>query len=442
MAWQDRGIVTSNPVTLKDQYNSKLVTAADAVKCIQSGNDVVVAFGAAETPILLDAMANRKDELRDVRVHQMIPMTPAKYLEPGMEKNFTHVSWFTSGASRNGVQTGRFDIMPNYFYLSPRLFAEYVEVDVLMVTVSPMDRYGFFSFGTSIDYTTTVAQKAKKIILVVNPNMPRTHGNTFIHVTQADYLVEDNSPLPEIAAKELSPEDIAIGQFVAEHIEDGSTLQLGIGKIPNAVAQALLAKKNLGIHSEILTDGMVDLIEAGAVNNNAKSIHFGKAVACAALGTKKLYNFINDNPMFELHPVSYTNNPNIIGKNIKLVSINATVEVDLLGQCASETIGPVQYSGTGGQVDFVRGAVQAPGGKAFIVLHSTAKGKSKIVPMFREGTVITTSKNDVDYVVTEYGVAKLSGRTFKQRAESLINIAHPDHRPELREAAKKMGLLL
>lgn len=441
MAWHNRGIVSSNPEVLKDQYNQKLVTANEAVKCIQTDNDVVVAFGVAETPVLLDAMVDRKDELRDVRIHQMIPMRPARYLEPGMEEHFTHVSWFTSGASRSGVQSGRFDIMPNYFSLSPRMFAEYIEVDVLMSTVSPMDRFGFFSFGASIDYTTTVAQKAKKIVLVVNPNMPRTHGNTFIHITQVDYLVEDNSTLPEISSKEMSSEDIAIGGYVAEHIEDGSTIQLGIGKIPNAVAQALLHKNNLGIHSEILTDGMVDLIESGAVTNNAKSIHHGKALACAALGTKKLYDFINDNPMFELHPVSYTNNPNIIGKNIKMVSINATVEVDLLGQCASETIGPIQYSGTGGQVDFVRGAVQAPGGKAFIVLHSTVKGRSKIVPMFREGTVITTSKNDVDYIVTEYGIAHLSGRTFKQRAEALIKIAHPDHRPELREAAKKMGIL-
>lgn len=441
MAWHNRGIVSSNPEVLKDQYNQKLVSANEAVKCIQTDNDVVVAFGVAETPVLLDAMVDRKDELRDVRIHQMIPMRPARYLEPGMEEHFTHVSWFTSGASRSGVQSGRFDIMPNYFSLSPRMFAEYIEVDVLMSTVSPMDRFGFFSFGASIDYTTTVAQKAKKIVLVVNPNMPRTHGNTFIHITQVDYLVEDNSTLPEISSKEMSPEDIAIGGYVAEHIEDGSTIQLGIGKIPNAVAQALLHKNNLGIHSEILTDGMVDLIESGAVTNNAKSIHHGKALACAALGTKKLYDFINDNPMFELHPVSYTNNPNIIGKNIKMVSINATVEVDLLGQCASETIGPIQYSGTGGQVDFVRGAVQAPGGKAFIVLHSTVKGRSKIVPMFREGTVITTSKNDVDYIVTEYGIAHLSGRTFKQRAEALIKIAHPDHRPELREAAKKMGIL-
>lgn len=441
MAWQDRGSVTNNLQILKEQYNSKLVCAAEAVKCIKTDNDVVVAFGVAETPVLLDAMADRKGELRDVRIHQMIPMRPAKYLEPGMEEHFSHVSWFTSGTTRKGVQTGRFDIMPNYFYQSPRLFADYIEVDVLMATVSPMDKYGFFSFGASIDYTTTVAQKAKKIILVVNPNMPRTHGNTFIHVTQADFLVEDNSPLPELPSIEPGTEDMAIGQYVAEFVEDGSTLQLGIGKIPNGVAKALLTKKNLGIHSEILTDGMVDLIEAGAVTNNAKTIHQGKALACAALGTKKLYDFINDNPMFELHPVSYTNNPNIIGKNNKMVSINATVEVDLLGQCASETIGPIQYSGTGGQVDFIRGSVQAPGGKAFIVLHSTVKNKSKIVPMFKEGTVITTSKNDVDYVVTEYGVAKLSGRTFKQRAEALINIAHPNHQDELREAAKKMGLL-
>lgn len=441
MAWQDRGMVTNNPLLVRDQYASKLTTADNAVKCIQSHNDVVIAFGVSEPPVLLDAMAKRKEELRGVRIHQMIPMHPAKYLEPGMEEHFTHVSWFTSGASRSGVQTGRFDIMPNFFHLSPRLFAEYVEVDFLMATVSPMDRYGFFSFGASIDYTTTVAEKAKKIILVVNPNMPRTHGNTFIHVTQADYIVEDDTPLPEIPFREPGPEDYAISNYVSELVEDGSTLQLGIGKIPDAVAQALLTKKNLGIHSEILTDGMVDLIVAGAITNNVKTIHRGKAVACAALGTKKLYDFINDNPMFEMYPVSYTNNPNIIGKNIKMVSINATVEVDLLGQCASETIGPLQYSGTGGQVDFIRGAVQAPGGKALIVLHSTVKGKSKIVPMFKPGTVITTSKNDVDYVVTEFGFARLVGQTFKQRAEALINIAHPDHRTELRAEAKKMGLL-
>lgn len=441
MAWQDRGRVTCDPVLLRDQYNAKLTSAAEAVKPIQSYNDVVIAFGVAETPILLDAMVQRKDELQGVRIHQMIPMTPAKYLEPGMEEHFTHVSWFTSGPSRHGVQSGRFDIMPNYFHLTPRLFADYIEVDFLMATVSPMDRFGFFSFGTSIDYTTAVAQRAKKILLVVNPHMPRTHGNTFIHVTQVDYLVEDNAPLPDLPLRIPGPEDHAIGGYVADLIEDGSTLQLGIGKIPDAVAQALMNKKNLGIHTELLTDGMVDLIEAGAITNNAKSIHHGKAVACAALGTNKLYRFINDNPMFELHPVSYTNNPNIIGKNIKMVSINATVEVDLLGQCASETIGPIQYSGTGGQVDFIRGATQSPEGKAFIVLHSTVKDKSKIVPMFREGTVITTSKNDVDYIVTEFGVAHLSGRTFKQRAEALINIAHPDHRQELREAARKMGLL-
>lgn len=441
MAWENRGRLTSDPTLLKNQYAAKLVTPAEAVSCINSDNDVVVAFGAGETPVLLDAMVNRKNELYNVRVHQMIPMRPAKYLEPGLEEHFCHVSWFTSGANRNGVQSGRFDIMPNYFYLSPRLFAEFIEVDVLMATVSPMDRYGFFSFGTSVDYTTTVAQKAKKIILVVNPQMPRTYGNTFIHITQADYLVEDSSPLPEVADKQPEAADMAIGRFVADLIEDGSTLQLGIGKIPNAVAQALMTKKNLGIHSEILTDGMIDLIEAGAVNNSEKTIHRNKVIACAALGTKRLYDFINDNPMFELYPVSHTNSPNIIGKNIKMISINSTVEVDLLGQCASETIGPLQYSGTGGQVDFIRGALQAPGGKAFIVLHSTTKGKSKIVPQFQPGTVITTSKNDVDYIATEFGIAKLSGKTFKQRAQALINIAHPDYREELRSAARAMGLL-
>lgn len=427
---------------MERKYKEKLVSAGEAVKCIESGDNVVVPFGAAESPVLLEAMVGRAREVENVRVHQMHPMSRATYLAPEMEKNFRHISWFTTGISREAVRQGRAGIMPAHFHDYPFFFKEHIDVDVFMGTVSPMDEHGFFSFGISVDYNTAAAQKARTVILAVNPNMPRTYGQTFIHLSQVDYIVEDNIPLAEIAIYPPDERDMAIGRFIAEQIEDGSTLQIGIGSIPNAVTEFLTGKRDLGIHSEMITQGMIELVESGAVNNLKKSIHVGKIIGCFALGTRKLYDFLDNNPLVEMYPVSYTNDPYTIARNVKMVSINATLEVDLLGQCASESIGPQHYSGTGGQVDFARGAVMSPGGKSFLVMHSTTSwGRSKIVPVLREGTVVTTGKNDVDHVVTEYGVAKLRGKTVRQRVLALIAIAHPGHRDELREAARRAKLI-
>ncbi len=427
----------------KEEYQRKLVTPEEAVKVINSGQHIVLPLGGGEPPDLLEAMAKRKDELEGVVLHQLLALRKLAYLQPGMESHFRHNSWFTSGASRAMVQAGLADVTPNYFHDVPRLITDYVDVDILMASVSPMDEHGYFSFGLSVDYTTTAAQKAKVIILEVNPHMPRTMGNCFVHIKDATMVVESSSPIPELAAAPITERDMVIGQYIADLVENGSTIQLGIGGIPNAVAQCLLNKEDLGIHTEMIVDGMVDLVEKGVVTGKKKSMHKGKLVGTFALGSNKLYKFLDNNPLIEMHPVSYTNEPYVIGQQYKMVSVNAAVEVDLLGQCCSESIGYVQFSGTGGQADYARGAVRSQGGKGFITVPATAKaGKiSRIVPRLSEGAVVTTSKNDVDHVVTEFGVAKLRGRTFKERAEALIAIAHPDFRPWLREEAKKMNVL-
>lgn len=329
--------------------------------------------------------------------------------------------------------------MPGYLYEYPNYIRD-MDVDVFMGTVSPMDEHGYFSFGVSVDYTIAAAGCAKKVILVVNPNMPRTMGYSFIHISQADILVEDNTPLLELPKPTLNKNDLKIGDYVCELVEDGSTLQLGLGSVANAAAQCLSVKKGLGIHTHFITDVIIDLVECGAVTNRRKNIHQGKIICSSAVGSKRLYQFMNNNPLFEMHAVSFTNDPMNISKNHNMVAINSVDEIDLLGQCASEPIGPKLYSGTGEQIDFARGAMNAQGGKSIVVLHSTHKGRTKIVPMLESGSVVSLSKNDVDYVVTEYGIAKLRGKTYRQRAEALIAIAHPDHRDGLSEAAKKFGL--
>ncbi|MDA8440849.1 MAG: 4-hydroxybutyrate CoA-transferase [Peptococcaceae bacterium] len=425
------------------EYQKKLVNPGEAVKLIESGQTIVLPLGAGEPSVLLAALVRRKDELEGVTLHQMLPIRSHAYLQPGMEKSIRHNSWFTSGVSRGMVQQGIADVTPNYFFDAPRLMAEYLDVDVLMATVSPMDEHGFFSFGLSIDYTSSVAQRAKAVILEVNPNMPRTLGDSFIHISQVTLIAESDISLPELKPLPISDTELAIGRYIADLIEDGSTVQLGIGGIPNAVAHCLHDKADLGIHSEMLTDGMVDLVEKGVVTGRRKSMHPRKIIGSFAFGSERLYRFLDNNPMVEMHPVSYTNDPLIIGQQYKAVSVNAAMEVDLIGQCASESIGPIQFSGTGGQADFARGVLRSEGGKGFIAIASTAKKGtvSKIVPMAQQGAIVTTSKNDVDHVVTEYGVAKLRGKTIRQRAEAMIAIAHPDFRDQLREAAHKLNFV-
>ncbi|GAV23799.1 acetyl-CoA hydrolase/transferase family protein [Carboxydothermus pertinax] len=425
------------------EYQQKLTDVNHALTLIKNNDNIFVSLGAAEPLTLLEGLGVKAQYLKGVKIFQILPLHASSYLKPELSANVKHISMFVGHPVRELVSMGYAEVLPCHFHDIPRLIKDCLQVDVFMTTVSPMDEHGYFSLGVSVDYSLSALKKAKVVILEVNPNMPRTLGQGFVHISEVDFLVESSRPLPEIAIDELKPEDFRIGEYIAELVDDESTIQLGIGTIPNAVAKLLKGKKNLGIHTEMITDSMVDLVEAGVITGSAKSLHPYKIIGTFALGTKRLYKFLDNNPMIEMYPVSYTNDPWIIGQNKKMVSINTTIEVDLWGQCASESIGTKIYSGTGGQADFARGVLYSPGGKGIIALYSTAKNGqiSKIVPTLKPGALVTTSKNDVDYVVTEFGVAKLRGKTYRERAKALINIAHPNFRDELRFQAEKIGIL-
>jgi acyl-CoA hydrolase len=424
----------------EQEYQRKLCTPQEAAASVKSGDHLCFPIFAGEPTLFVKALAARKHELEGVVVNQQHHLCPDYFTEdsvPHIKVN----AWFTSHVSRQAVQRGWADFVPNAFHEVPRLLREYWPVDLAGTVVSPMDEHGYFTCSLSVAYTMEAVKKAKKVVVQVSPFAPRTHGNCHIHVSEVDHIIECGDPIVEQQPVNITRVEEAIGGHIAELIEDGSTLQLGFGGIPNTVAKALMHKKDLGIHTELFTDGMVDLMLSGAANNSKKTLHPGKTLATFALGTRRLYEFMNDNPVIEMHPVDYTNDPAVIGKNDKMVSINATIEVDLLGQCCSESFGHLQWSGTGGQADFVRGANVSKGGKSFITTASTAKHGtiSCIVPTLMQGASVTTSKNDVDHVVTEFGVAKLRGQTARQRALNLIAVAHPDFRRELTEAARKMN---
>lgn len=427
----------------QEMYKAKLMSPHEAVRQIKSGDNIVLPIGAGEPPALMEALMGRAKELNDVVIHQMLSVRKWDYMKPEMAPHIRHNSWFISGVTRAGVNEGWIDFSPAHFSEIPALQAVQAPLDVVMAVVSPMDKHGYFTLGISVDYTINACAKARRILVEVNPNMPRVMGSGHLHISEVSCVVENNAPIPELPDPPISQTDAAIGRHIAELIEDGSTVQIGIGGMPNAVAKLLMEKKDLGIHTEMITNSIVDLVESGAVNGKKKTINPGKIIGNFAYGTRRLYDFMDDNPSVELHSVAYTNNPYVIGQNVKMVSINATLEVDLLGQCASESIGPKQFSGTGGQSDFVKGANLSPGGKSFIALPSTAKDGqvSRIVPMLAQGAMVSTSKNDVDYVVTEFGAVRLRGKTARERALSLISIAHPDFRNELKDAARKMGLI-
>lgn len=426
----------------QEMYKEKLVPPAEAVKIIESGDDIWFPVGGGEPQLLPIALVERYTELRDVTINQILPLKPT-YFKKEYAEHIRHYSWFCSGASRQAINEGWGEFFPNYFHEVPKLLTLYRRANVVMLTVSPMDKHGYFSLGIGVDYTKAAIQKADKIILEVNPNCPRTLGDCFVHISKVAHVVECYDPIPTLAIPPVTELEQTIGNYVADLIDDGATLQIGVGGIPNAVSAALMSKKDLGIHTEMITDGVVDLVNSGAVNNSRKTYHPGKILGTFALGTKRLYEFLDDNPMIEMYPVSYTNDPNNIGKNDNMVAINASIEVDLTGQACSESMGSKQFSGTGGQADFFRGANISKGGKGFVTLSSTAKSGaiSRIVPKLTHGAVVTTSRNDVDHVVTEYGVAKLRGKTIRERALAMIDIAHPDFREELKEEAQKMCLI-
>lgn len=430
--------------TVKVLYQEKLRTAEEAIRLIQDGDFLIVPTGVGEPPALLNALSEQRREFRDVKVCQILPLRKFGYIDPETIEHVRHLSFFLGGPTRAGAQQGWIDYIPSYFSEMPSLFREEkFRADSVVTLASPMDEYGYFSISLGTDYTTTAIKKARTVVLEVNPNVPYANGNCLVHISQVSAIVEDQTPLTEVGLPKIGPVQEAIGKYVADLIDDGSTIQIGFGGIPDAVVMQLTHKHDLGIHTEMFGDGILTLIESGAVTNKRKNYLPGKMVATFALGSKRLYNFMNSNPQLEMHPVDYTNDPYLAGQNDNLVTINASMQVDLLGQCCSESIGNTIYSGTGGQSDFVRAANRSKGGKSFIVLPASAKdGKiSRIAPSLSLGSAVTTSKNDVNYVVTEYGVAQLRGKSAKQRAQALIGIAHPNFRGELTEAAKRMNLI-
>ncbi|MCB1963322.1 MAG: acetyl-CoA hydrolase/transferase family protein [Rhodocyclaceae bacterium] len=425
-------------------YEQKKMTPADAAGLVRDGDTIVVPTGVGEPPALLTALSARRQSLHGVTVSQILPLRKYAYFDEATRANIRHTAYFFGGPSRPGGQAGWVDFLPAYFSELPQLIARGLSpADVVFSMASPMDEHGYFALSLAPDYTMAALAKARAIVLEVNPNVPFAYGACHVHVSQVSALVESDEPILEVGLPEIGPVQEAIGKYVAELIDDGSTLQIGYGGIPDAVVMQLRHKHDLGIHTEMIGDGILTLLEAGAVTNRKKTFMPGKMVATFGLGSQKLYRFMHRNPALEMHPVDFTNDPYLAARNDKLVAINATMQVDLLGQCGSESLGFAPYSGTGGQVDFVRAANRSNGGKAFIVLPSTAKGGavSRIALTLSPGTHVTTSKNDINYVVTEYGVAQLRGKTAKQRAEALIGIAHPDFRADLRDAARQVNLL-
>ena len=431
-------------MTVQALYLQKRTTAADAVRHVHNGDTIIVSTGVGEPPTLLTELSTQRHSFQDVKVAQILALRKYAYFDPETVANVRHVALFYGPASRAGGQAGWVDFTPNYFSEIPaQIERGQIPAEVVFSMASPMDAHGYFSLSLGADYTMAAVAKARAVLLEVNPNVPFAYGNCLVHVSQVTALVESSDPVLEVGLPTIGPVQAAIGKQVAELVEDGSTLQIGYGGIPDAVVMQLTDKHDLGIHSEMIGDGILTLVESGAVTNRRKNYLPGKMVGTFALGSAKLYRFMDRNPMLEMHPVNFTNDPMLAGQNDKLVAINATLQIDLLGQCGSESLGHSPFSGTGGQSDFVRAANRSRGGKAFIVLPSTAKDDtiSRIAPVLSPGTHVSTSKNDINYVVTEYGVAQLRGKSAGQRARELIGIAHPNFRAELTAQAKHMKLL-
>ena len=418
----------------KTWYQEHRCTPQEAVQKIRSGSRVVVAHACGEPAAILDAMVANAAQYENVEIIHMVAMGKAAYCQPQYDTNLHHNAFFLGGSTRAAAAEGRADFTPVYFSEIPSLLREELRPDVTLLQCSPPDEHGYVSLGVSVDYTKGAAESAGLVIAQVNRNMPRTLGDSFLHVTQIDCLVPLDAPVIELAPPKITQVERAIGENVAQLIRDGDTLQLGIGAIPDAVLLFLKEKNDLGIHTEMFSDGVVALAEAGVVTNRAKTLHRGQSVATFLMGTRRLYDYVDNNPAVAMYPVDYVNDPYVIGQNDNLVSINSCVQIDIMGQVVSSSAGLRQISGVGGQVDFVRGANLSKGGRAIMAMPSTTgKGTiSKIVPFLDQGSAVTTSRNDVNYVVTEYGAAQLRGKSLRQRAEALIQIAHPDFRDELR----------
>jgi acyl-CoA hydrolase len=415
----------------------KYSSAAEAVQLIQS-NQRVFLHGSAATPVhLIKALLARYAELQNVELVSITTLGDVDFGKPEYSNSFFFNSLFVSGNVRNVANSDHGDYVPVFLSQIPLLFKRNVlPIDVALIQVSPPDRHGFCTLGTSVDIARSAIDTARIIIAQVNPLMPRTHGDGFIHIDKIDVLVEHESALPEVDySSKVSPAVEQIGKNVASLIESGATLQLGIGNIPDQVLKNLTGHKNLGIHTEMLSDGVIPLIEKGIINNSCKKLNIGRSVTGFMAGTRKLYDFVNDNPAIRVMAIEYVNDTSIIRQNPKATAINSAIELDLTGQICADSIGTYQYSGIGGQMDFMRGASLSDNGKPIIALPSTtSKGLSRIVPFLKEGAGVVTTRGHVHWVVTEYGITDLFGKNLKQRAKALIELAHPSHREELDKA--------
>jgi len=427
-----------------DDYKKKLGTGEEAVSVIKSGDRIYISGNAATPYALMKALALKKNKLENVELVHVLLMGEDPLSKPEMEGHFRHNSLFVGPADRKAINEGRADYVPIFLHQIPELFySGQMPLDVAMLHLSSPDEHGFMSFGVEVLASKAAAEKAKIVIAQVNEKMPRVLGDSFIHVSRVQKIVEISEHLPELERNPFSEVERKIGKYIADLIEDGSTLQLGIGGIPDAVLAALKERRDLGIHTEMVSDGVMEAIEAGIVTGARKTFHPYKVVLTFILGSSRLYDFVDNNPIFEAHPTDYTNHPFNVSRNDNMIAINSAIEVDITGQVCSDSIGSFIYSGFGGQVDFIRGAAHSVGGKPIIAFPSTAKDgeMSRIVPFLKKGAGVVTTRADVKYVVTEYGVAYLHGKNLQERTRALINIAHPKFRSDLIREAKARNLL-
>ncbi|MBI3785154.1 MAG: 4-hydroxybutyrate--acetyl-CoA CoA transferase [Deltaproteobacteria bacterium] len=430
-----------------EEYRAKLRSADEAVAMIPNGAFIVQGNAVGEPPALLEATARRARAggLTRLTMTSLLPLAASarSILAPDVRNIIEWRSIFASGADRKLIASGEAVYAPAFFHQVPRLYREFLKIDVALIHVSRVDKHGYMSLGVGVDTSRAAIDSADLVLAEVNEQMPRVYGDSWVHVSEVDAIVATNTPLTELPAAPVRDEDAAMGRIIAEMIPDGATIQLGIGGVPNAVARSLTNHKHLGIHTEMFVDAMVDLMEAGVVDGSRKTFHTGKALYAFAAGSKRMYDFLDDNPAIEGHPVSYTNAPANIARNNTLISVNSTLEIDLTGQCCSESMGEVQFSGTGGQHDFARGAFDSPGGKSIIAFYSTAKNGevSRVVPTLKPGAVVTTPRTEVHWVVSEHGAACLKGKCTAERAQALIGLADPKFRDRLTTEAKRLRYL-
>ncbi|HPZ45114.1 MAG TPA: acetyl-CoA hydrolase/transferase C-terminal domain-containing protein [Coprothermobacter proteolyticus] len=429
----------------KETYKQKLLDIEGVLSKVKSGDSIVVGMAAAEPVGLLSNLHLIRDRVRDVTVVSCLLLKDYEYYKyvDKQDSPFRSETWYLGEYERALFKEGKSSYIPNNLHMAASDRIQAKEINIYSGSATPMDSRGYMSLSLGNVYEKDILEHADTVILEINGNLPRTHGDTVVHINDVDFIYEYNAPLIEVPSAEASEVDKRIGEFIADLIEDGATIQLGIGGIPNAIAQFLVDKKDLGLHTELMTEGVVDLIEAGVITNSQKTLWKDKCIASFVMGTKRLYDFVDNNLAVEVHRGRIVNDPYVVAKNKKMVSVNTALSVDLTGQVCSEAFGPQQYTGTGGQLDMHRGAIMSEGGKAIIAMRSSVKNNtiSTVVPTLAPGSFVTVPRHDVDYIITEYGVAHLRGKSLRERAVEMIEIAHPDFRDWLRMEAKKFGFI-